>query len=120
MRLFYGSQYISTPWEIRFWTRVKKTVKCWVWMDSYKIRRRFHDRRAQFKDSGKWHNAARFLWIKLNGPTGDLQVLHTCDNPMCVRPSHLFLGTQLDNIADMKSKGASSNYLPTGRGKYEF
>ncbi len=37
-------------------------------------------------------------------PTGQ-QVLHHCDNPPCIRPDHLFVGTQLDNVADAYSKG---------------
>lgn len=39
------------------------------------------------------------------GDTKNLQVLHECDNPICCNPSHLFLGTQKDNIQDMIKKG---------------
>lgn len=38
-------------------------------------------------------------------PPEGICVLHTCDTPGCVRPSHLWLGTQLENIADRESKG---------------
>ncbi|MCH8043014.1 MAG: HNH endonuclease [Planctomycetes bacterium] len=49
----------------------------------------------------------RLAWEFANGrpvPQG-LQVLHDCDNPPCCNPSHLFLGTNADNNADMMSKG---------------
>ena len=56
--------------------------------------------------NGKNISAHRLAWILCNGsiPTG-MHVLHKCDNPPCCNPSHLFLGTQIDNIKDMVSKG---------------
>ncbi len=55
---------------------------------------------------GETTKAHRIAWMIVNGkiPNG-LCVLHKCDNPPCVRPSHLFLGTVADNNADMKAKG---------------
>ena len=48
----------------------------------------------------------RALWEEVNGPIPEgLLVLHTCDNPPCCNPEHLFLGTQADNNADMVAKG---------------
>jgi hypothetical protein len=75
---------------------------CWEWMGS-------RDRRSgygQISVAGKVLKAHRVSWELHRGPVpGSLCVLHACDNPRCVRPSHLFLGTQLENIADREAKG---------------
>ncbi len=49
--------------------------------------------------------AHRYAWALLHGDPGTLDVLHTCDNPPCCEPSHLFLGTAADNHADCVAKG---------------
>jgi hypothetical protein len=60
--------------------------------------------------------AHRFSWTLANGSIPDgLHVLHKCDNPPCVRPDHLFLGTDADNAADKVAKGRSCTY--SGRGQ---
>lgn len=52
--------------------------------------------------------AHRLAYEEWRGPTNDLGVLHRCDNPCCINPEHLFLGTRADNNRDRKEKGRSS------------
>lgn len=75
---------------------------CWTWKFDHGGRRY-----PGFVINGKVHGAHRAAWVLASGlpiPAG-LMVCHKCDNMRCVRPSHLFLGTQLDNVRDMISKG---------------
>lgn len=81
-----------------FWTKVSVSENgCWQWTGC-----RFATGYAQFHNK----RAHRVSWVLERGRIPDgLFVLHHCDNKLCVRPDHLFLGTQLDNIKDMFSKG---------------
>lgn len=91
-----------SPPETRFWDFVDKTDGCWVWRGSKTNGYRY----GFFKKHGKVVQSHRYSWEMSFGaiPAG-LKVLHRCDNPPCVNPSHLFLGTQKDNIHDMIRKG---------------
>ena len=93
--------------ETDFWRRVRKTDGCWYW-EGPKLPRGYgvFGRRGGKSDVGASGYAHRYSYVLHNGPIdGKMSVCHTCDNPSCVNPSHLFLGTQKDNVSDMIRKG---------------
>jgi hypothetical protein len=93
----------------RFWSKVDKErsntfyngERCWEWTA---VRLKFGY--GKINIIGKTVSTHRFSWIINNGEIPDkLNVLHHCDNPCCIRISHLFLGTNQDNSNDMVLKG---------------
>jgi hypothetical protein len=67
---------------------------------------------------GKEVRAHRAAWSFENGPIPPgMHVLHRCDNPKCVRPDHLFLGTNADNMADKTRKGRTPSGANHWNGK---
>lgn len=88
----------------RFWHYVNKTDYCWLWTGTLQVDRGY----GQININNKTIHTHRFSWILHNGSIEhELQVLHKCDVRHCVNPHHLFLGTQEDNIQDMKLKNRS-------------
>ena len=88
----------------KFFLKVNKTDHCWLWTGARQTHRGalWH---GVVRRNNKGYLAHRYSWIIHNGPIpSGLCVLHRCDMPACVNPDHLFLGTQLDNIADMMAK----------------
>lgn len=85
----------------RFWSKVVKGKNCWEW-----IACKNNQGYGLFRFNNRSRLAHRVSWT-LNGGLipGGLYVCHKCDNPICVRPSHLFLGNQSDNMGDAKRKG---------------
>lgn len=94
------------PIEVRFWKKVYKTPRCWIWTGARKQGPWNYGIIEKDRDSRRMELAHRVSWRLHHGeiPSG-LCVLHRCDNPPCVRPEHLFLGTLRDNTQDMIRKG---------------
>lgn len=93
----------------RFWAMVRKGKGCWEWQGS-RLPRGYGSFRLGTRSTDPKEYAHRIAWAWKNGPIPlGMRVLHHCDNPGCVRPDHLFLGTQADNVADMDAKGRRVN-----------
>lgn len=89
----------------RFWLKVQKSEGCWLWLGGRNARS--YGIFGFIKDGRQRSIAAhRFAYMDSVGPVpDDLHVCHHCDNPPCVRPDHLFVGTRSDNMRDAQRKG---------------
>lgn len=96
--------------ENLFWKKVNKTESCWLWTAS-----KDRDGYGHFARNKRAHRIS-YILIKGKIPKG-LWVLHKCDNPPCVNPDHLYLGTIKENTKDKNERG---RYNPSYGEKSHF
>lgn len=99
-----------TPLLERYHQRVRKADpdKCWPWTGSYSVAG--YGTIGEGGRGGKTLYAHRIAWELVHGPIAEgLHVCHRCDNPGCVNPSHMFLGTHGENLRDMVAKGRNAH-----------
>lgn len=108
---------VQSPTEQRFWNKVSKYSPngCWLWTAAISANGGY-GLFWGFEHRGEV--AHRAAWKLINGPIPDgMNLCHNCpggDNPACVNPAHLFLGTQSDNIQDCINKGRWNPHKPLG------
>lgn len=111
-------------WEIEFWSKVDVLAddECWPWLGvrkrkGYGVFGAKSPGSKSFAECGEIA-AHRIMWVIVHGPIPDgLLVLHKCDNPPCVNPSHLYVGGAGDNAMDMVERGRGVS-LGTKRRKH--
>lgn len=87
--------------EGRFWSHVRRSDGCWEWVGA-----RNWAGYGVIRVAGRQTRAHRIAYQLVIGPIpSGMNVLHSCDNPPCVRPEHLRVGTQRDNLADAQERG---------------
>ena len=113
-RPWYGANQTSALTdEDRFWQKVKVGPGCWEWLGAigskgYGV--------ANF--GGRSRKTHRLMWELTFGPVENgLHVCHACDNPPCVRPTHLYLATNSQNIQDAFDRGLMPQRDPEKYGK---
>lgn len=118
----YHAWQRSRPIGDRFWSKVDKSGSCWLWTANKVGGNHSRIPYGQFTLAGPDGRriavyAHRYAWGLTHGPIpAGLQVLHVhCDNPLCIRPDHLALGTQADNLADASSKNRLNIPRPKNR-----
>jgi hypothetical protein len=116
----YRPGFVGLCAECAFWSLVDKTTSacgCWIWTGSLD-KDGYGDFGVSMLDGHRERRAPRVSWCLTNGKITDgLRVLHNCEefyqvgdktNRLCVNPSHLRLGTDIDNVKDRDSRGRTA------------
>ena len=107
---------------VRFWGKIDKqssktfynNQRCWEWTEKPN-----NTGYGTIRINGAGYLAHRVSWFLQYSELDDSAcVLHHCDNRLCVNPSHLFLGTRLDNVLDMVSKGRNNPPIGKRNGRH--
>lgn len=89
---------------VEFWSYVQMTDSCWIW-NGYRDKTGY----GRMTYEGKAMLTHRLAWIITFGNIPSKKnILHICDNPPCVNPAHLYVGTQAENVRDRVIRGRSN------------